>query len=67
MSLVDWLDWSLMTASISSIYYRLPWKAAVNIQRANRITLQRKLRLASFVNQPRLVKGFHNNPRLEVK
>jgi hypothetical protein len=39
-------------------------KQDVNVRRVNKITLARKLRLASFVSAPRLIKGYHNNPRL---
>lgn len=37
-------------------------KRDVNTRRYNKIVLRRKLRLASFVSAPRLIKGFHNNP-----
>ncbi len=36
----------------------------VRVKMINRIDLKRRIRLASYVSAPRLVKGFHNNPRL---
>jgi hypothetical protein len=35
---------------------------SVNVRRYNTIVNRRRLRLASYVPAPRLVKGFHNNP-----
>lgn len=35
---------------------------SVNVRAYNTMVNRRKLRLASYVNAPRLVKGFHNNP-----
>jgi len=40
-------------------------KREVNTRRYNKIVFRRKLRLASFVPAVRLVKGYHNNPRLK--
>lgn len=40
-------------------------KREVNTRRYNRIDLSRRLRLASFIPYPRLVKGFHNKPRMK--
>jgi hypothetical protein len=37
-------------------------KQTVNGMRYNSIILKRKLRIASFVPAPRLIKTFHNNP-----
>jgi len=42
-------------------------KQTVNTRQLNRIDLKRRIRLASFVPFPRLVKGFHNNPRITRK
>lgn len=39
-------------------------KREVNVRRFNKIERARRLRLASFIAAPRLVKGYHNNPRL---
>jgi len=39
-------------------------KRDVNVRRYNRIQLARKLREVSYVSAPRLIKGYHNNPRL---
>lgn len=38
-------------------------KQDVNVRRFNKIERARKLRLASFVNAPKLIKGFHNHAR----
>lgn len=37
---------------------------SVNVRRYNTIVNHRKLRLASYIAAPRLVKGFHNNPEI---
>ena len=48
----------------SKIHQIQPQKQNVNVRRHNEIQLQRKLRLASYVPAPRLIKGFRNHPRL---
>lgn len=40
-------------------------KKEVNTRRFNRIELERRLRLASFVPAVRLVKGFHNHASMK--
>lgn len=39
-------------------------KKTVNARRINKERMRYKLMRASFVDAPRLVKGFHNNPRI---
>lgn len=51
---------------VSPIYHRLPRKNDINYRRIAKELKRRKLALASFVPFPRLIKGFHNNPKLEV-
>lgn len=41
-------------------------KRDVNVRRFNKIQTHRKLREASYIGYPRLVKGFHNRARLVV-
>lgn len=39
-------------------------KQRVNVRDYNKQVRKRKLRLASYVSAPRLIKGYHNHPRL---
>ena len=48
---------------ISQIYKAIP-KRDVAVKQYNRMILKRKLRLASYVDAPRLIKSFHS--RLSV-
>lgn len=53
-----------MSYLISGFYTMQPRKPNCNIARYNRIVIKRRLRAASFVPAPRLIKGFHNNPKI---
>lgn len=48
----------------SKIHQTLPAKQNVNVRDYNKQVIQRKIRLASYIPAPRLIKGFRNNPRL---